>query len=277
MRLNIPLHINHLELSHEDLESVSCPIFTRQHLQVNEKHFFLDIPGVAKYRVMDGNLVQVYPYPEGDELSVNLFLNGCVLGVLLHQRGILHFHGNSFIYKNKGILLCGNAGVGKSSVATAFCQNGSRFITDDISPVRIEQQSTIILPFNTSVKLWQDTLQKLAIENNGLERVRLELDKFYFPMAETAPEEQRLDHLFILGMHNQEGYEVNELTGMDKYNALRRQIYRRVYLKGMPETEKKYFKQLFQLAAKVRVTQIVRPQICNIYDTMRYIEKEINR
>jgi len=80
---------------------------------------------------MDGNLVQVYPNPESDELSVNLFLNGSVLGVLLHQRGILLFHGNSFMLDGKGMLLCDHSGLGKSSFTAAFCQNGATIINDD--------------------------------------------------------------------------------------------------------------------------------------------------
>nr|WP_321487014.1 hypothetical protein [uncultured Draconibacterium sp.] len=84
-----------------------------------------------------------------------------------------------------------------------------------------------------------------------------------------------LNQIFILNIRNKEAYEANVLNGIQKYNALRKQIYRKVYLKGMPETEKEYFKQLFLLATKVKVTSIERPQISNIYDTMRFIEEQI--
>lgn len=188
----------------------SIPGLLKPHIQANENEILLNILGIAKILITDGQYIRLYPSPGADPDSIRLFLNGSALSALLHQRGILPFHGNSFVLKGKGVLLFGNSGVGKSSVATAFCQNGCRFMTDDISLVRIEHQSTIIFPFNTCVKLWQDTLQKLAIENNGLIRVRPELDKFYLPMAETVPEEQQLDHLFILGMHNQEEFEVTE-------------------------------------------------------------------
>ena len=62
---------------------------------------------------------------------------------------------------------------------------------------------------------------------------------------------------------------------MEKYDALRKQIYRKVYLKGMPEARELYFRQLLHLAAKVNVVQISRPSVCTIYQAMEAIESEI--
>ncbi|MEL7588576.1 MAG: hypothetical protein AAGU19_17835 [Prolixibacteraceae bacterium] len=252
-------------------------LYSRPHFKINETDFLLDIKHTAGYRVKDGNRILIYPYKNADQESINLFLNGSVLGALLHQRAILPFHGSSFEYQGSGVIICGHSGTGKSAVTTAFCQNGGRFICDDITPVQINETRTTIMPIKTRTKLWDDSLQKLGIERGGLEKIRPMLNKFYLQEQEFCPNELQLTHLFILATHNKDEFAVNELTDIAKYNALRKQIYRKVYLQGMPETRKKYFKQLLQLAAKVRVTQVVRPQICDIYETMRVIETAINR
>ena len=256
------------------VEPESC-IYSCPQLKINELDFFLDIKNVARYRVSDGQKIEVFPYENADKESVCLFPEGSAMGAVLHQRGLLPFHGSSFVYKGKGIMICGHSGIGKSSVTAVFCREGSNFINDDITPVAVSDSTTTILPLKTRIKLWYDSLRKLEIDFNQLQRIRPDLDKFYLPMEKRAASEHKLDHIFILSSHQKDVFLAMELEGMRKYNALRQQIYRRIYLKGMPETEKKYFRQLFSVAANVRVTYIIRPQVCDIQETSHFIEKEI--
>ncbi|NTW33695.1 MAG: hypothetical protein HGB12_13925 [Bacteroidetes bacterium] len=272
-----PIDIDCIEYSSDELESLTNPLFSRPHLQVDEQEFFLRVYNVASYRVRNGNQVDIHPYKDADVSSVNLFLNGSVLGAILHQQCLLPFHGSSFEYKGKGIIICGHSGTGKSSVTAAFCQNGGRFINDDITPVRNSASATTIIPIKTRIKLWDDSLCKLKIENDNFDKIRPALDKFYLPTQETFRAEQHLDHIFVLCKHQTNEFVANELSGMEKYNILRNQIYRKVYLKGMPETGKLYFKQLLQLAGNIKVTKILRPQICDIYDTMNCIKKDLDK
>jgi len=259
---------------HKDFGSY---IYSNTYLKINETDFLLNIVGIASYRVQNGDKVIVYPFANADESSIRFFLNGSVLGAMLHQQGKLPLHGSSFKYRNKGVTICGRSGTGKSSLTVAFCQNGGQFICDDITPIKINEEETSILPIETHIKLWDDALQKLKIENNGLEKIRPMLNKFYIPSKEALLNEQRLDIIFILSTHNKYEFLVNELTGIAKYNALRKQIYRKIYLKGMPETDKIYFRQLFFLASKVKVMHVIRPRFCDIYETMNVIETEIIR
>nr|WP_321487018.1 hypothetical protein [uncultured Draconibacterium sp.] len=249
--------------------------FSRPNFKVSESEFYLNVKNVAHYLVQNGEKILISPYENTDEESINLYLEGSALGALLHQQGNLPFHGSSFLYKNKGIMICGNSGAGKSSVTAAFCQNNAIYINDDISPVSVSDSQVSILPVKTRIKLWDDTLNKLNISFDNLNRIRPEMEKFYLSFEEKAPTPQTLNYIFILSTHNKNEYRATELEGMEKYNALRKQIYRRIYLKGMPETEKKYFVQLFSLANKVRLTRILRPQICDIQETMRFIGNEI--
>ncbi len=262
----------------KEIGSIDIPdhcIYAKPYLKINESDFFLDINNVASYRVLSGRDILICPYEDADEESVNLFLEGSVLGALLHQRGILPFHGSSFVHKGRGITICGSSGVGKSAVTAAFCQEGATFINDDITPVTVAGSKTTILPVKTRIKLWDDALQKLKIEAGNLQRIRPGMDKFYLAMEEKPDSEYNLSHIFILSIHNKNEYRATELEGMEKYNAMRKQVYRRIYLKGMPETEKKYFGKMFLLANKVKVTHILRPQICDIQETMRFIGNEI--
>jgi hypothetical protein len=257
MDLHFPITIENLRLSFVDLKTISNPLFSCPWMQVTEDDFYLNVAEVGSYRVQNGNSVQVYPHEKADLASVKLFLNGSVLGALLHQRALLPFHGSCFELDGKGILLCGESGAGKSSVTAAFCQDGAQFINDDITPVEITAAATTIIPIKTRIKLWDDSLEKLKIKNTRFDKIRPDVEKFYLPVEKNYKKQQTLNQIFILGIHIKEYFEAIELEGMEKFTALRNQIYREIYLKGMPETEKIYFKQLFLLAKTVRVTVIL--------------------
>ena len=160
-------------------------------------------------------------------------------------------------------------------MVASFCQNGGIFINDDITPLNITDNETTIVPIRTRLKLWDDTLEKLNLTDMDLEKIRPTIEKFYLPLSGVYNEEKRFDQLYILSTHNKEEFIVKELSGVEKYNAIRYQIYRKIYLKGMPETEKTYFRQLLKLSTQVSVKQIVRPNICDVRDTMAKIRKEI--
>lgn len=275
MDICFPIGINELAFSEVDLDTIINPHFTSAQIQVAENDFYLKVFDVASYRVKNGNSIQVYVYEKADLASIKLFLNSSVLGAVLHQRGLLPFHGCSFQYEQKGILICGASGAGKSSVTTAFCQNGALFINDDITPLEISASGTTIVPIKTRIKLWDDSIKQLGIENNRFEKIRPTLEKFYLSDVENLKTKQELHHILILCQHNKKVFESHELGGIEKYNALRNQIYRKMYLKGMPERQKDYFKQLLLLAKKVRVTIINRPQLADITNTMEYIKQEL--
>jgi hypothetical protein len=272
MNLSILSENINIKYHEEEPQFSNSYIYERPHFKIEEDDFFLNIKDVARYRVCNGQTIWVNPYKEADEKSVNLFLEGSVLGAVLHQRGLLPFHASSFKFKDKGIIVCGVSGAGKSSVTAAFCQKEGVFINDDISPVSVSGSEITILPVKTKIKLWKDTLKKLKISEENLSNIRPEIDKFYLPVEKKINEQYKLDCIFVLSSHQKDEYIARELNGLEKYNVLRKQIYKRIYLKGMPETEKKYFKQLFLLAKNVPVISITRPAICNIHNTMDFIK-----
>ncbi|PHR68769.1 MAG: hypothetical protein COA67_12415 [Lutibacter sp.] len=272
MNLNFPIDIDTLAVSKEPIAKLLNPRLSNPHLQIDENDFYLNVYDVASYRVQNGNNVLIQPHENSDEASIRLFLNGSVLGAVLHQRGLIPFHGSTFLYEGKGVMICGQSGAGKSSTTAAFCQKEAAFINDDITPIKITKDAATIIPIRTRIKLWDDSLEKLDIENTKFDQIRPTLEKFYLPNDAAFQEEQELHHIIILGKHNEGEYKSNELEGMAKFNTLRKQIYRKMYLKGMPEREKTYFKQLFNLANKVRITKVIRPQKSSIYDTKEYIK-----
>lgn len=275
MKLDFPLISVNIEVVNELTASITNSIYSTPRLDISEMDFLMKVDHVACYHVQNGNKIQILPCREIDQASVQLFLNGSVLGAVLHQQGVIPLHGSSIEYEGKGIIICGNSGVGKSSVTAAFCKNGAHFINDDITPIGFDESGANILPIRTKMKLWNDTLKTLEIKNENLEKIRPSLEKFYVPFFSKSKSKQPLNTIVILCVHNDKEYKVVKLTGIDKYNLIRKNIYRKIYLRGMPQTERNYFQKLLKLAETIDVIQVFRPKICNINSTMNYIHKQL--
>lgn len=256
-------------------KAINETIFDKPHLKISENSFFLNIYNVAQFHAEKGNTINIYPNEGVDKQSIQLFLNGAALGAILLQRKILSLHGTSFVYNNKGITICGHAGAGKSSVTAAYCQEGAKLITDDISPIIVTENIAFINPLKTTIKLWDDTLDQLEFNSNGLTQIRPSINKFYFDKIERQESNHPLHTIIILNTHNSNEYKHNELIGIEKFNAIRNNIYRKIYLRGMPETERIICKQILVLSNYVRIHSVLRPKKCSIESTKKYIEDQI--
>ncbi len=275
MILNLPIKIKSVCFSQIDDSDNSRFNISEYIYKIAERDFIITVDKIAKYRIYDGDFIEIDLCEDADEKSVNLILNTYVLGALLHQRAQISFHGSSFILNGKGIVICGNSGAGKSSISYALCRSEGVFQNDDITPVKITPTEVIMLPLNDKIKLWEETLKKLNIDFSSMESIRPELNKFFIPVGDTLNEESKLHHIIVLSVRSEGGFSSRELSGIDKYNALRKSIYRKSYLRGMPEIGKRYFSQLLDIARFVRVTEVVRPDDCDIVECAGYIHQLI--
>ena len=206
MQLNFPIASVDIELVTSEPSRLSHPGHSMSYMDVSEEDFFLEVRGVGSYMVQNGEKIFVFPHKDADEASVNLFLNGSVFGALLHQKNMMPFHGSSFIFNGQGIMICGQAGVGKSSVTAAFCSEGGVFVNDDITPIKIGKSEPVMVPIHTKIKLWNDSMVKLNITNDHFKKIRPSLDKFYVPTAKSCKLEHKLDHVVLLNLHNRDHY-----------------------------------------------------------------------
>jgi hypothetical protein len=241
------------------VRSVTTPVYADNYWQMNQHEFAMQVEGVGEFYACDGQEVEYMPVSGADDDAVELYLNGSVYGAILHQRKILPIHGSCFRYKGMGIMICGDAGVGKSSVTASFCLNGAEFLTDDVTPVVFRDGIPYIWAMSDRIKLWDDTFEQFGIKRAGLPRVHPEVDKYYLPMTGEAGGSFRLDYIFIL--QNPHGQEVtfDELTATDKFAAVRSEIFRPEYLSGMPENIPVYFSQTVETCSNVRVFHVKRP------------------
>ena len=239
---------------------VDSPIISEYWIQVNQHEFSLTIDDIGHFYASNGNYIQISPADKVNQESIELYLNGSVYGAILHQRKVLPLHGSCFVYEGKGIMICGESGAGKSSLTASFSINGGKFLTDDVTPLLFQNGMPFILPLSDRIKLWEDSLKQLNLSTDKLTHIWEEYQKFYLPFKTETNLPFPLHLIFIVEKHDLPEVKFQELKGIERFTALRNEIYRWEYLGGMPETETHYLSQLVNLSANVLVIKVLRPE-----------------
>jgi len=258
MEFTIPLNDVIIEVVKRKKE-IQYPLFSNVFYTLNQNEFSMDVDKVAWFYASGGDYISIFPYPEADKNSIDLYLNGSVYGAILHQRKVLPLHGSSFRFNGKGIMICGESGTGKSSVTASFCLNGAEFLSDDITPVIFKNRQPCIWAMSDRMKLWSDSLKQLKQREEGLQRIYPETEKFYYHIDQGRNIIFPLDQILIIELHDSAEVEFLELSGSAKFTALRNEIYRYEYLQGMTENEPVYFKQLIDVSQEVKIARVFRP------------------
>ncbi|NSW94702.1 MAG: hypothetical protein HPY62_08355 [Bacteroidales bacterium] len=256
---------------------VEKPEYADNLWQMNQTEFAMQIEGVGSFYACNGKEVEYSPEPGAANRTVELYLNGSVYGAILHQRQILPLHGSSFIHSGNAVLICGESGAGKSAIVADFCLNGNEFLTDDVTPVIIEENKPYILTLSDRLKLWGNTLEQLGIDKNQLNRIDDETDKYYYRFKKSAGKKVLLKMILILEIHDKSGLEFKEVTGAEKFLKLRNEIYRPEYLQGMKENEKVFFRQISALSNNLNIFNVMRPGNIEISRMRSEIENYINQ
>lgn len=145
------------------------------------------VPGVAAYWVNPaGRSVTVEPAAAG-ATAVRAFLFGTVFAILCQRRGLLPLHACCIRLDGPegpcAAAFAGPSGIGKSTLAAAFRQRGHTVLADDVTVLQVEAGGpATVLPGLPRLKLWRDSLDRLDLPVEGLERVREETEKYSMPL-----------------------------------------------------------------------------------------------
>jgi hypothetical protein len=242
-----------------DKKIIKNPAYSTGCIDLNQFEYTLDLEGIAWFYANNGNQIELISHLPESQSVIELYLNGSVYGAILHQRKTLPLHGSCFQYQGLGIMICGESGVGKSSLTASFCLSGANFLTDDVTPILFKRGKPHIWGVSDRIKLWSDSLLQLNQKEEGLERIFPRQGKFYFPIESDNEMVLLLNHVFIIQIHDEPTIWAQPLRGVEKFAALRKEIYRSEYLEGMPESERAYLEQLIAMSQAVSVTKVFRP------------------
>lgn len=206
------------------------------HLQTAGTDALLQVPGVARFLMRDGQEILVDPVPGVSERRLLLFLLGSALGILAHQRGLVPLHANTVVANGGAYAYCGPSGAGKSTLAAHFQKSGYELLCDDVCPVGFDDRDRpMAWPGVPRLKLWPDAARALGHDPAGLDQIADGIEKYHLPVTPVGePRAVPLRRLYVLGRAKVDGDgAITRLTGRDAMQAVLANTYRGMYLPTM--------------------------------------------
>jgi hypothetical protein len=246
--------------------AVVNPVASGDMWEVSGNEFSLRAIGVGNFYVSDGREVKFTVFPGADPEWVQLYLNGQVLVALLHQRKIINFHASSFIYNNRGIMILGETGAGKSTLTLSFVLRGAGFLTDDLNPVVFRDNGPSIMPLRRRIKIRKGTAEELGIDRGRLTEAERGTGKEYLTLIPESVDDYPLHTIMRIEPGNVLQPEFSILSHAERFSMLRSEVCSWELLAGMPETEKAYLEQLVRIVEEVEIVRVIRPAEIRIAD-----------
>ena len=240
-----------------------------------ENDFLFKFEGIGRYRVQNGSRIIVQSEKEALPEELRLVLLGSSIGALLHQRGMLTIHGSAITDGKQTVILSGQSGVGKSTLAAGLHELGYSLIADDISVIsQNDKQHFIVEGGIPHIKLWKDVLLHLN-KYGDLSKVRPQLEKYRVPTPLMEEESPGLSKIVILSPSNSKDYSYSEILGREKFHLLRNNTYRLQFIDKMNQTEA-HFRNLSKVVNSMQMFYANRPHDpLNILEFAKYISEFI--
>lgn len=214
------------------------------------------VPEVAIYAIQAGRRIVVAPERSADLDQIRLYILGSCMGALLMQRGILPLHGSAVVIDGQAYAFCGQSGVGKSTLASAFCAQGRQLITDDVIAVSFDEEGRpFVTPSYPQQKLWQASMKQLGMESGQYKPLFKEVDKYAVPTPEHfADRPVQLAGLFELRLASTPEYRFEPLSRIESLPMLFAHTYRN-FLVPMMGLGQWHLDRTAQLAGALRLAR----------------------
>lgn len=217
---------------------------------------FFTIKNIASFLVTDGQSIEITPKQNVDINIVKLYVLGMCTAAILRYRGFLVFHGTSIVFKEHAILLLGQKGAGKSSLAAALQQKGCAILCDDIAPIQFIQNKPTVKKGLSHVKLMPDTMNAIGLpqDDNLYKRIAKNAPKrkVSFDTAIKINEHYPLKTIIVLDWNGAKGLQ--KLAGADCFLSLTMHLFFSQLRKNVnSEIDKNEFNQCAQIASVTNI------------------------
>jgi hypothetical protein len=158
------------------------------------------IPGVATYLVEGGRRIVIETDLPTTAPGIRVFLLGTVLAVISFQRSRLPLHASVLDVDGRALVLAGDSGAGKSTMAAALVARGFRILSDDLCLLDTGPSGPMIQPAYPRLRLWKETATHLGLDTTGIEQAGATIEKHHFPVAAADFHPAALPPALVVGM-----------------------------------------------------------------------------
>lgn len=237
--------------------------------------FLLDLPGVARYLVVDGNSVTIDQAVDAVADAVTRFFRMTPLAALIFQRGMLAMHASAVCSEKGVILLAGDSGSGKSSLLAHLLNQGYMMLADDLAVVDVDDVGQpIVFPTYPEIALWPDTVEGFGMKDALLPQYDCNRKSVVMPDS-MATCSRPLLAIYWIRVNRGDALEIATLTGADKFQALGMLSYNTHVADALLDRVN-YLRLATQLASRIPLHKLQRPRSgCSLEELAAVVTKDL--
>jgi hypothetical protein len=239
---------------------LDAPALTGPDWQLSASQFLFSVDDIGRFLVSDGKTIDVELFEGTDPAEASLYLTGTGLSALLLQRGSLVLHASAVSREGRTIALCGESGAGKSTLAAALCEAGWGFVSDDVSRIEPDAEGQpVVWPDGRNLKLFEESIEKLALANRRGREVRTGLGKHYVTPQSHSATAIVLGAVYVLRYHDASSAEFVRLSPLDGAQVLLNESHRPFLALAMAGSSR-HVKISAAIVSRVPVFLLKRPR-----------------
>lgn len=161
-------------------QALSNATISRPGWDADGDHFLVRAPGIGRFLLKRGQEVVFELEPGVPAQACAAYLQGTVMGALLHQRGGIVLHASGIEADGGAILFAGVSGAGKSTLVAALSTRGYPVVCDDVSHVSFDQDGRPLVSSDARrLKLTDDSIHATGLEIGRRGAVLANTEKTY--------------------------------------------------------------------------------------------------
>ena len=252
-------------------------VIAKEKFFISPTEYLIHLP-ICSYYVKDGASITIELKENSDLPSVRLFLLTNAMAAVLHQRNKVALHAGA-IQTEKGLMvICGESGAGKSTTISALQQKGYKIFVDDVLVLEKNEEHVVGVAAYPTLKLWDDTIEKLALGVIPEEqKLRESVNKYRVSFQEdfTTKTIPVFKIFYLCKEEANNSVETIKKDGLEAFKILNSQLYRTSMINNN-QSQAILFERLNQLINQTGLLEVVRTTNGNSIDEIvQAIETEI--
>ncbi len=234
-------------------QGIADPLQMGLYFQATQQAFWLSVPSIARFLIINGNEIIIDPIKGVDENSLRAFILESCLGALLLQRNVFLLHGGAIKRKNSSIVFLSAPGTGLSTLMAALLKRGYSLLTDKLCAI---DDSGRVLPGTGCVELWRHVANAIGFESEALMQVRPGIPKWrVLAGKQYCHEATPIKAVYVLNFHPQQAIQFVKLDDAEKVSYLKQSLFKR------PHVQKNYLSQCVSFSQQVEMIRFTRQAV----------------
>jgi hypothetical protein len=252
-------------------------VVAKEKFFISPTEYLIHLP-ICSYYVKEGTSITIELKENADLPSVRLFLLTNAMAAVLHQRNKVALHAGAIQTEKGLVVICGESGAGKSTTISALKQQGYKIFVDDVLVLEKNEEHVLGVAAYPTLKLWDDTIEKLALGVIPEEqKLRESVNKYRVSFQEDFTTKTfpvfKIFYLYKEEANN--SVETIKKDGLEAFKILNSQLYRTSMINNT-QSQVILFERLNQLINQTGLIEVARPANSNsIEELVQIIEKEI--